>query len=68
MRKLLGWILFFAGFSMLLAPQTLTGLEELRWLHRYAFSGEVLVGIVVMAIAYYLLDLKPANKPEKADH
>ena len=68
MRKLMGWILFFAGALMLVAPQTLTGLEELRWLHRYAFSGEVLVGIVVMAIAYYLLDLRPARKPEKASH
>ena len=68
MRKLLGWILFSAGSSMLLAPQALTGLEELRWLHRYAFSGEALVGIVVMAISYYLLDLKPAAKPHKSSH
>ena len=59
MRKLLGWILFLAASWMLVAPQAVLGLAELKWMSRHAFSGEVLLAIPVMAIAYYLLDFKP---------
>jgi hypothetical protein len=59
MRKLLGWMVFLAATWMLVSPQALIGLKELAWMHKYAFSGEVLLAIPVMAIAYYLLDLKP---------
>ena len=62
MRKFLGWIVFLAGAWMLVSPQALIGLKELRWMHRYSFTGEVLLAIPVMAVAYYLLDLKPGKK------
>jgi hypothetical protein len=65
MRKLLGWAAFFAGSWMLVSPQALTGLKELNWMYDYTFSGEVLVGIFVLAMAYYLLDLKPVGKAGK---
>ena len=65
MRKLLGWAAFVAGSWMLVSPQALTGLKELNWMHNYTFSGEVLLGIVVIALAYYLLDLKPVGKAGK---
>ena len=31
-------------------------------MHQFAFTGEVLLAIPVMALAYYLLDLKPGEK------
>ena len=61
MRKLLGWILFLAGGWMLVSPQALTGLEQLRWIHRYVFQGEVLAGVLVLALSYFLLDFKPVE-------
>jgi hypothetical protein len=65
MRRFLGWVAFLAGSWMLISPQALIGLKELNWMHNYTFRGEVLLGIVVMAMAYYLLDLKPVRKAEK---
>lgn len=59
MRKLTGWIIFAAGSWMLVSPQAQMGLKELKWMCDYAFSGEVLAGIPVLTLAYYLLDLKP---------
>lgn len=59
MRKLVGWILFLAGSWMLVSPQALIGIKQLSWMSQYAFSGEVLPGILVIAAAYYLLELKP---------
>jgi hypothetical protein len=59
MHKLVGWMLFLVGSWMLVSPQALIGLKELSWMSKYAFSGEVLPAIFVMAAAYYLLELKP---------
>ncbi len=73
MRKLVGWAAFLAGSWMLVSPQALMGLNQLKWMHQYAFSGEVLGGILLLAVAYYLLDLKPLpslhrrGKPRAAD-
>ena len=61
MRKIVGWAAFLAGSWMLVSPQALMGLNQLKWVHRYAFSGEVLVGILLLAFAYYLLELKPPS-------
>jgi hypothetical protein len=44
---------------MLVSPQALIGLKNLQWMHKYSFSGEVLAGIVVLGVAYHLLDLRP---------
>ncbi|MEK7407032.1 MAG: hypothetical protein AAB225_18320, partial [Acidobacteriota bacterium] len=60
-----GWVAFLAGSWMLVSPQALMGLNQLRWMHQYAFSGEVLVGIPLLAIAYYLLDLKPRKNSRR---
>lgn len=68
MRKFLGLILFLAGSWLLVAPQSLTGLAQLKWMYKYAFPGEVLIGIVIVVIAYYLLDFKPNKKAETPDH
>ncbi len=58
MSKVLGWVLLAAGSWMLVSPQALLGLKQLKWMYHYAFSGEVLLGILLLGTAYYLLDLK----------
>ena len=69
MKKLIGWILVASGSWMLVSPQSLTGLKALRWMHNFAFSGEVLLGIALLSAAYYFLDFKPATKkPSNAAH
>jgi ABC-type antimicrobial peptide transport system permease subunit len=67
MRKFLGFTLFLAGSWLLVSPQSLTGLAQLKWMYKYAFPGEVLIGIVVVVIAYYLLNFKPNKKVETPD-
>ena len=59
MHKVLGWIVFGGGCWMLISPQAQIGLNELRWMGRHAFGGEVLLAILVISMAYYLLDFKP---------
>lgn len=61
MRRVIGFLLFLVGSYMLVAPQSLLGLNELKWMAKQSFSGEILVGIVVVSLAYYLLDLKPSK-------
>jgi hypothetical protein len=65
MSKIMGWILFAMATWMFLSPQSLTGLKQLKWMAKYAFPGEVLLGIVVLLVAYYLIDLKPSESAKK---
>lgn len=67
MKKILGYILLAAGSWMLLSPQSLTGIKYLKWMYNYTFPGEVLLGIVVLSLAYYCLDFKP-KKLAKPSH
>jgi Na+/H+-dicarboxylate symporter len=55
LRLVAGWFVMLAGSWMLVSPQALLGLDQLKWIHNYAFSGEVLPGALVMTIALYLL-------------
>lgn len=68
MRRLTGWILFAAGAWMLISPQALLGLKELKWLYNYAFPGEALAGVLVLSAAYYLLDFKVDLKKTAKGH
>jgi hypothetical protein len=68
MRKFVGWIVFLVGSWMLVSPQALLGLRELKWMTKFAFPGEVLVGIVVISVAYYLLKLQPSRNAGKVGH
>lgn len=69
MRKVLGWILLLAGSWMLISPQALLGLPQLKWMSNYAFPAEVLLGILVVSISYYLIDFKiDLNEAGKAEH
>jgi hypothetical protein len=68
MRKFLGCITFLAGSWMLLSPQAHLGLAGLQWMVKYAFPGEVLLGIIVLSAAYYFLRLQPDSDAAKRDH
>ncbi len=65
MSKILGWLLFVIGAWMMIVPQAVLGLDQLKWLAHYAFSGEMLLGIVVLMAAYYLIGLKPSESAAK---
>lgn len=67
MRRILGIILALIGSWMLVSPQALTGLSELKWMYKYAFPGEILVGIVVISVAFYLIGFK-APKVGRPSH
>jgi hypothetical protein len=59
LRRIFGIVLLVAGAWGLIAPQANLGLTELRWMSRYAFPGEAIVGIVFLGLAYYLLGSVP---------
>ena len=54
--KLAGWVLLALGTWMLVSPQAVMGLNQVKWMHNYAFRGEVLLGVLVMSASLYLLD------------
>lgn len=66
MKKCLGCLLGLAGSWMLVSPQALTGLKQLRWMHEYAFPGEVLAGMLLLGLAYYLLDIRPKHPDRRS--
>ena len=55
MRKIFGWIFLAAGIFCLVAPQSLMGLNELKFLYTTSFAGEAMVGMLFLCIAYYLI-------------
>lgn len=65
MRKILGWIVFAIGSWMLVSPQALLGLKQLKWMYNYAFPGEVLLGVLVTCLGFYLLDFKVQDEDVK---
>jgi len=58
--KLAGWVLMALGTWMLVSPQAVMGLNQLKWMHNYAFRGEVLLGVLVIGASLYLLDANGA--------
>ncbi len=67
MRRILGIIVALVGSWMLVSPQAMLGLKELRWMYKYAFSGEVLIGIPIIALGFYLIGFS-APKVGKPSH
>ena len=43
------------GAWMIVSPQALLGLDQLKWMYRYAFPGEVVLGAMVMTASLYLM-------------
>ncbi len=62
MRKAVGVVLILAGSWALIAPQANLGLTELRWIARYAFPGEALLGVLLLGAAYLLLGKDAARR------
>ena len=60
-RQLAGWVLMALGAWMLVSPQAMMGLEQLKWMHNYAFRGEVWLGVLVLAASLYLLNANGAT-------
>jgi hypothetical protein len=61
-RKLAGWILMAPAIWMLVSPQAVLGLSQLKWMYRYAFRGEVVIGVFVMSVALYLVRAQSTRK------
>jgi hypothetical protein len=61
-RRTIGIVLLVPGALALIVPQANLGLTELRWMSRYSFPGEALVGIAILALAYSLLGRVPATE------
>jgi hypothetical protein len=55
LRRIAGWLLLVIGTWMMVSPQAVLGLNELKWMAQYAFPGEVLVGAVVLSASYLLI-------------
>ncbi len=56
LRKLAGWVLMLLGTWMLVSPQAVMGLNQLKWMYNYAFRGEAMLGVVVFSASLYLLN------------
>jgi len=55
LSKLIGWVLMAFSSWMIVSPQALMGLDQLKWMYKYAFPGEVVLGALVMAVSLHLL-------------
>ncbi len=53
--KIVGWVALLAGTWALVSPQAHLGLNQLKWMHNYAFAGEVPLGILLWSVSLYLL-------------
>ena len=54
LRRLAAWFLMAAAAWMLVSPQAVLGLNQLKWMHDYAFRGEVVLGVLVMSASLHL--------------
>ncbi len=68
MRKIIGWVLFVVAAWMLISPQSLLGVTELKWMANYSFPGEVLLAIPLLGLAYWLLDFKVDLEKAAREH
>ncbi len=61
MKKALGWTALLLGSLAFISPQANLGLAELKWLARGSFPGEILLGVVLLGIAYLLIGTIPSD-------
>ncbi|SFD35684.1 hypothetical protein SAMN05428981_10140 [Bacillus sp. OV194] len=54
--KVLGYCIFFIGLWMMISPQAVLGLQELKWMANYAFPGEALIGAFICAASLLLFN------------
>ena len=60
LSRLIGWILMALSTWMIVSPQALLGLDQLKWMYRYALPGEVVLGALVMTLSLHLLSPRGA--------
>jgi Na+/H+-dicarboxylate symporter len=53
--QLAGWVLMLPGAWMIVSPQALLGINQLKWMHNYAFPGEIVPGALLMTLALSLI-------------
>jgi hypothetical protein len=58
LSRLAGWILMATGAWMIVSPQAVLGLDQLKWMYKNAFPGEVLLGALLMTVSLQLLTPK----------
>jgi hypothetical protein len=63
LSRVIGWILMAIGAWMIVSPQTLLGLDQMKWMHNYTFPGEVVLGALVITLSLYLLT--PAERVDQ---
>src|SRR5260370_6238195 len=49
-RRLAGWILMAPAIWMLVSPQAVLGLSQLKWMFSYAFRGEVVISVLRISV------------------
>lgn len=53
--KVLGYLILLVGIWMMVSPQAILGLKELKWMANYAFPGEAFLGALVASAAFLLI-------------
>lgn len=67
LARLIGWILLALSVWMIVSPQALLGLDQLKWMSHYAFPGEVILGALAMALSlYFLIPMGAADPFDRA--
>ncbi len=64
-RRALGWITMLAAVWMLVSPQAILGLNQLKWTYRFAFPAEAILGSLLLSFSLYCLS--PARAPQQSD-
>ena len=67
MRKTLGWLFLLSGLWCLMSPQAALGLKELKWMVRYAFPAEALLGCVLLSAAFAILNISRPARTDEGD-
>jgi hypothetical protein len=60
--KVLGYLVLLLGVWMMISPQAIIGLQELKWMAKYAFPGEAFLGALVASGS--LLLIRPSKSQE----
>jgi hypothetical protein len=67
LRKIFGWIALLLATWCMISAQAPIGLKELKWMTKYAFPAEVLLGCVLFSVAYWVFNLKqPKSMNERS--
>jgi hypothetical protein len=62
--KFLGYLVFVIGVWMMVSPQAILGLQELKWIANYAFAGEAFIGALVCSVSLLMIGKSGAKQIE----